>query len=105
MSLSSLKEATEPNFETVRIGSRVLVKLKPPEGEDVSLARKSTEKYHLWHRAVVKHLDTVRRACMVKLEHGLKTGEKRKTGSDEFAVNFEELYPLMSEYVDKCYSS
>ncbi|CAG9110754.1 unnamed protein product, partial [Plutella xylostella] len=75
--LSSLKEAIEPNFESVKIGSRVLVKLKPPEGEDISLARKSTEKYLLWHRAVVKSIDEEKRTCLLKMEQALNTGEKK----------------------------
>ncbi|XP_049887578.1 zinc finger CCCH-type with G patch domain-containing protein isoform X2 [Pectinophora gossypiella] len=97
--LSSLKDAIEPNFGAVRIGSRVLLKLKPPDDEDIRLTRKSTEKYHLWHRAVVKSLDIDERVCTVKLEHGVKVGEKRKTGSgsDELYVKFEEIFPLNTE--------
>ncbi|XP_063392792.1 zinc finger CCCH-type with G patch domain-containing protein [Cydia fagiglandana] len=91
--LSNLKEAIEPDFDSIKVGSRVLLKLKPPDGEDTSLTKKSSEKYHLWHRAVVKSVDEEKRTCMVKLESGVKTGEKRKCG-DECLVNFEEMFPL-----------
>ncbi|KAM3966472.1 zinc finger CCCH-type with G patch domain-containing protein-like [Aphomia sociella] len=95
--LSNLKEAIEPNFDSVKIGSRILLKLKPPDGEDTSLTKKTTEKYHLWHRAIVKSVDIEKRVCLVKLEHGVKTGEKRKSGSEEFHVHFEETFPLTAE--------
>ncbi|KAJ2946470.1 hypothetical protein O0L34_g12515 [Tuta absoluta] len=97
--LSNLKDAIEPNFNSIRIGSRVLLKLKPPDDEEISLKKKSSEKYFLWHRAVVKHVDTEKRTCIVKLEHGMRTGEKRKagTGSDEIHVKFEEIFPLNTE--------
>ncbi|KAI5630768.1 g-patch domain-containing protein [Phthorimaea operculella] len=97
--LSNLKDAIEPNFDSIRIGSRVLLKLKPPDDEEISLKKKSAEKYFLWHRAVVKHVDLEKRTCIVKLEHGIKTGEKRKagSGSDEIHVKFEEIFPLYTE--------
>lgn len=31
--LSSLKEAIEPNYEGLKVGSRILMKLKPPDDE------------------------------------------------------------------------
>lgn len=31
--LSDLKDALEPNFSSIKIGSRILLKLKPPDGE------------------------------------------------------------------------
>ncbi|XP_026484757.2 zinc finger CCCH-type with G patch domain-containing protein isoform X1 [Vanessa tameamea] len=92
--LSDLKEAIEPNYNSVKIGSRILLKLKPPDDEDMSTAKKSTEKYHLWHIAIVKGVDIEKKSCVVKLEHGVKTGEKRKTMSDEHHVMFEEIFPL-----------
>ncbi|XP_052753899.1 zinc finger CCCH-type with G patch domain-containing protein [Galleria mellonella] len=97
VALSNLKEAIEPNFDSIKVGSRILLKLKPPEGEDTSLTKKSTEKYHLWHRAIVKDVDLEKRVCLVKLEQGLKSGEKRKSGSEEFQVHFEEIFPLNAE--------
>lgn len=97
--LSNLKEAIEPDFNGIKVGSRVLLKLKPPDGEDTNLTKKSSEKYHLWHRAVVKSVDEENRTCMVKLESGVKTGEKRKCG-DECLVNFEEIFPLTVDNSD-----
>ncbi|XP_073943082.1 zinc finger CCCH-type with G patch domain-containing protein [Choristoneura fumiferana] len=91
--LSNLKEAIEPDFDGIRVGSRILLKLKPPDDEDTSLTKKSSEKYHLWHRAVVKSVDGDKRTCHVKMESGAKTGDKRKT-SDECVVQFEEIFPL-----------
>ncbi|KAL4706809.1 hypothetical protein ACJJTC_010043 [Scirpophaga incertulas] len=98
--LSNLKDAIEPNFESIKVGSRILMKLKPPDGEDTSLTKKISEKYHLWHRAVIKNVDIIEKKCIVKLEHGVKTGEKRKTGSDEIIVEFEEIFPLNVDYND-----
>ncbi|XP_046974271.1 zinc finger CCCH-type with G patch domain-containing protein [Vanessa cardui] len=92
--LSDLKEAIEPNYNSVKVGSRILLKLKPPDDEDMSTAKKSTEKYHLWHIAIVKGVDIEKKSCVVKLEHGMKTGEKRKTISEEHHVMFEEIFPL-----------
>lgn len=62
--------------------------------QDINLTKKSSEKYHLWHRAVVKSINMDKRICIVKLEHGMKTGEKRKSGSEEVHVKFEEIFPL-----------
>lgn len=92
--LSNLKEAIEPHFESLKIGSRILLKLKPPEDEDISLTKKSTEKYHLWHRAVIKFIDLEDKICIAKLEQGIKTGEKRKIVSDEYKVSIEDIFPL-----------
>ncbi|RVE50404.1 hypothetical protein evm_004941 [Chilo suppressalis] len=98
--LSDLKDAIDPNFETIKIGSRILLKLKPPDGEDISLTKKTSEKYHLWHRAVVKSLDLDKKTCLAKLEHGVKTGEKRKSGSEEIFVKLEEIFPLNADSDD-----
>nr|XP_034824061.1 zinc finger CCCH-type with G patch domain-containing protein [Maniola hyperantus] len=95
--LSNLKEAIEPNYSSLKIGSRVLLKLKPPDDEDMSTVKKSTEKYHLWHRAVVKGVDLEKRSCVVKMEQNIKTGDKRKSASDEYHVLFEEIFPLSTE--------
>ncbi|XP_047039923.1 zinc finger CCCH-type with G patch domain-containing protein isoform X2 [Helicoverpa zea] len=95
--LSNLKEAIEPDFSSIKVGSRILMKLKPPDNEDISLVKKSTEKYHLWHRAVIKSIDLDKRTCSVKLEHGVHTGEKRKQGADEYKVKIEEIVPLNNE--------
>ncbi|XP_059049357.1 zinc finger CCCH-type with G patch domain-containing protein isoform X2 [Achroia grisella] len=97
VALSNLKEAIDPNFDSVKVGSRILLKLKRPEGEDISLTKKSTEKYHLWHRAIVKGIDLEKRVCLVKLEQGIQTGEKRKSVPEEFHVHLEEIFPLNSE--------
>lgn len=64
----------------------------------MSTAKKSTEKYHLWHRAIVLGVDLEKRSCVVRLEHGVKTGEKRKSILDEHHVMFEEIFPLSSEF-------
>lgn len=66
--------------------------------QDVSITKKSTEKYHLWHRGIVKSIDNENQLCTVKLEHGVKTGEKRKMGSDEINVRIEDIFPLTSKY-------
>ncbi|XP_063832503.1 zinc finger CCCH-type with G patch domain-containing protein [Ostrinia nubilalis] len=95
--LSNLKDAIEPNFNSIRVGSSILVKLKPPDGEDISLTKKTSEKYRLWHRAIVKNVDIEKRSCIAKLEHGVKSGEKRKSGSEEIYVKFEEIFPLNAE--------
>lgn len=95
--LSSLKEAIEPDFSNLRTGSRVLLKLKPPDDQDISLTKKSTEKYHLWHRAIVKSVNEENQTCQVKLEHGVKSGEKRKSISDEFTISIEDIFPLNNE--------
>ncbi|CAK1599726.1 unnamed protein product [Parnassius mnemosyne] len=95
--LSSLKEAIEPNYEMIRPGSRILLKLKAPDSEDISVAKKSTERYHLWHVAVVRSVDLETRTCVAKLEHGVKTGEKRKTTAYELHVSFEDIFPLNTE--------
>ncbi|PZC87025.1 hypothetical protein B5X24_HaOG201261 [Helicoverpa armigera] len=96
--LSNLKEAIEPDFSSIKVGSRILMKLKPPDNEDISLVKKSTEKYHLWHRAVIRSIDLEKRTCSVKLEHGVHTGEKRKQGADEYKVQIEEIVPLNNEH-------
>ncbi|KAL0895803.1 hypothetical protein ABMA27_011839 [Loxostege sticticalis] len=98
--LSHLKDAIDPNFNSIKVGSSILVKLKPPEGEDISLTKKSSEKFHLWHRAIVKNVDLEKRSCTAKLEHGVQTGEKRKSGSEEIFVKFEEIFPLNVENDD-----
>ncbi|XP_026323554.1 zinc finger CCCH-type with G patch domain-containing protein [Hyposmocoma kahamanoa] len=95
--LSNLKDAMEPDFSSIRVGSRVLLKIKPPDDQDISLTKKSSEKYHLWHRAVVRSVDFDKQTCIVKLEHGIKTGEKRKSISDEHFVKFEDIFPLNNE--------
>ncbi|XP_023934497.2 zinc finger CCCH-type with G patch domain-containing protein isoform X2 [Bicyclus anynana] len=95
--LSNLKEAIEPNYANIKVGSRVLLKLKPADDEDMSTVKKSTEKYHLWHRAVVKGVDVEKRSCVAKLEQNIKTGDKRKSASDEYHVLFEEIFPLSTE--------
>ncbi|XP_075986111.1 zinc finger CCCH-type with G patch domain-containing protein [Anticarsia gemmatalis] len=95
--LSDLKEAIEPDFSSLKIGSRILMKLKPPADEDISVTKKSTEKYHLWHRAVIRSLNIEKRTCSVKLEHGVHTGQKRKLGSGECTVSIEDLVPLNNE--------
>ncbi|XP_045502317.1 zinc finger CCCH-type with G patch domain-containing protein [Colias croceus] len=95
--LSELKEAIEPKYDTLKAGSRILLKLKAPDDEDVSVAKKSTEKYHLWHRAVVTSVDLENRLCVAKLEQGAKTGEKRKAAVEEYHVHFEELFPLNND--------
>ncbi|XP_038209316.1 zinc finger CCCH-type with G patch domain-containing protein isoform X2 [Zerene cesonia] len=95
--LSELKEAIEPKYDTLKAGSRILLKLKAPDDEDVSIAKKSTEKYHLWHRAVVTSVDLENRLCVAKLEQGVKTGEKRKSAVEEYHVHFEELFPLNND--------
>ncbi|XP_050358684.1 zinc finger CCCH-type with G patch domain-containing protein [Nymphalis io] len=92
--LSDLNEAIEPNYNSIKIGSRILLKLKPPDDEDMSTAKKTTEKYHLWHIAIVKGVDVEKQSCVVKLEHGVKTGEKRKAVSDEHHVMFEDIFPF-----------
>lgn len=61
--------------------------------QDMSTVKKSTEKYHLWHRAIVKEVDLEKRSCVAKVEHGM-AGEKRKS-ADHFVL-FEELFPLNS---------
>ncbi|KAF9419267.1 hypothetical protein HW555_004194 [Spodoptera exigua] len=94
--LSNLKEAIEPDFSSIRVGSRILMKIKPPDDEDISLAKKSTEKYHLWHRGIIKNIDLEKRICSVRLEHGVQAGEKRKQGSDEYKVKIEDIFPLNS---------
>ncbi|CAB3238501.1 unnamed protein product [Arctia plantaginis] len=91
--LSDLKEAIEPDFSALKVGSRILMKMNPPQDEDISVTKKSTEKYHLWHRAVIKSLDPEKKVCLVKLEHGV-TGQKRKLGSGECTVQIEDIYPL-----------
>ncbi|XP_014370624.2 zinc finger CCCH-type with G patch domain-containing protein [Papilio machaon] len=98
--LSSLKEAIDPNYETIKPGSRILLKLKPADGEDISVAKKSTEKYHLWHIAVVKSVDFDTKECVAKLENCVKTGEKRKISADEFHLSFEEIFPLSNDNED-----
>ncbi|KAJ8734092.1 hypothetical protein PYW07_014643 [Mythimna separata] len=95
--LSNLKEAIEPDFSAIKVGSRILMKLKQPDDEEIGLATKSTEKYHLWHRAIIKSIDLEKRTCSVKLEHGVHTGEKRKKGTDEYRVKIEEIFPLNAE--------
>ncbi|CAG4925308.1 unnamed protein product [Colias eurytheme] len=95
--LSELKEAIEPKYDTLKAGSRILLKLKAPDDEDMSVAKKSTEKYHLWHRAVVTSVDLENRLCVAKLEQGAKTGEKRKAAVEEYHVHFEELFPLNND--------
>lgn len=65
--------------------------------QDISVTKKSTEKYHLWHRAVVKSLDPEKKVCLVKFEHSV-TGQKRKLGSNECSVKIEDIYPLDSKY-------
>ncbi|XP_013144280.1 PREDICTED: zinc finger CCCH-type with G patch domain-containing protein [Papilio polytes] len=95
--LSSLKEAIEPNYESIKPGSRILLKLKPADGEDMSIAKKSIEKYHLWQIGVVKSVDFETKQCVVKLENGMKTGEKRKISADEFHLAFEEIFPLSND--------
>lgn len=69
--------------------------------QDTSLTKKSSEKYHLWHRAVVKSVDGEHRTCHVKLESGAKTGDKRKT-SDECVVQYEEIFPLTGIVIFCC---
>lgn len=98
--LSNLKEAIEPDFSSIRVGSRILMKIKPPDDEDISLAKKSTEKYHLWHRGIIKNIDSENQICSVKLEHGVQTGEKRKQGSDEYKVKIEDIFPLNNDEED-----
>ncbi|XP_050665384.1 zinc finger CCCH-type with G patch domain-containing protein isoform X1 [Leptidea sinapis] len=95
--LSNLKEAIEPNFEGLKVGSRILLKLKAPDEEVKSTAKMSTEKYHLWHRAIVKTIDMEKRCCVAKLEQGVKCGEKRKSISDQQFVHFEEIFPLSND--------
>ncbi|XP_072936121.1 zinc finger CCCH-type with G patch domain-containing protein [Epargyreus clarus] len=95
--LSSLQEAIEPDFESLKVGSRVLLKLKPPKDEDISIAKKSTEKYYLWHIGIVRHVDVENKSCLVNLEQGVKSGEKRKSMPDEYHVQFEEIFPLSSK--------
>ncbi|CAH0722496.1 unnamed protein product, partial [Brenthis ino] len=92
--LSDLKEAIEPDYNGIKVGSRILMKIKPPDDEDMTTAKKSTEKYHLWHRAIVKEVDLEKKSCVVKVEHGV-TGEKRKS-ADHFVL-FEEIFPLNTE--------
>lgn len=60
----------------------------------MSTVKKSTEKYHLWQRAIVTGVDLDKRTCVAKLEHGGKIGEKRKVVSDEFHLKFEDFFPL-----------
>ncbi|XP_004928530.2 zinc finger CCCH-type with G patch domain-containing protein isoform X2 [Bombyx mori] len=103
--LSDLKEAIEPNFSSLKSGSSILLKLKPPDDENVSITKKSTEKYHLWHRGIVKSIDNENQLCTVKLEHGVKTGEKRKMGSDEINVRIEDIFPLTTVCEDDSDSS
>ncbi|XP_039765578.1 zinc finger CCCH-type with G patch domain-containing protein isoform X2 [Pararge aegeria] len=95
--LSNLKEAIEPNYANIKIGSRILLKLKPPDDEDMSVVKKSTEKYHLWHRGVVKGVDVEKKSCVAKLEQNIKTGDKRKSASDEYNVLYEDIFPLSTE--------
>ncbi|XP_037300231.1 zinc finger CCCH-type with G patch domain-containing protein isoform X2 [Manduca sexta] len=95
--LSALKEAIEPNFASVKVGSRVLIKLRPPDDEDINLTKKASEKYHLWHRAVIKSINSENNTCIVKLEQRLTTGEKRKVDSNEYNVRIEDIYPLSVE--------
>ncbi|XP_041974615.1 zinc finger CCCH-type with G patch domain-containing protein [Aricia agestis] len=95
--LSDLKEAIDPDYDGVKVGSGVLLKLKPPEDEDMTIAKKSTEKYHLWHRAVVKDVDLEKRTCIVKMEQNMKVGDKRKSTSEEYHVKFEEMFPLNND--------
>lgn len=92
--LSDLKEAIEPDFASLKIGSRILMKLKPPVDEDISLTKRSTEKYHLWHTAIIRSLDLVKRTCSVRMENGVHTGQKRKLGSDDYVLKIEDIYPL-----------
>lgn len=96
---SHLKEAIEPNFESIKIGSKILVKLKPPENEDISLKKKCSEKYHLWHRSVVRSVNIDKQCCVAKLENGVRSGEKRKCDVDEVCVAFENIFPLNDEPV------
>ncbi|XP_068628671.1 zinc finger CCCH-type with G patch domain-containing protein isoform X2 [Battus philenor] len=96
--LSNLKEAIEPNYEMIKAGSRILMKLKPSSDENINIAKKSTEKYHLWHIAVVKSVDFDTSTCVAKLEHGIKAGEKRKMSTpDEYHLSFEEIFPLSND--------
>ncbi|CAK1548286.1 unnamed protein product [Leptosia nina] len=95
--LSSLKEAIEPQYDALKEGSRVLLKIKAPDNEDITTANKSTEKYHLWHRAIVISVDAEKRLCVAKLEQRIATGEKRKSTAEEYHVHFEEVFPLNNE--------
>lgn len=92
--LSDLKEAIEPDYNGTKVGSRIIMKLKPPDDEDMSTVKKSTERYHLWHRAIVREVDFEKRSCVAKVEHGM-VGEKRKS-ADHFLL-FEEIFPLNNE--------
>ncbi|GBP66785.1 Zinc finger CCCH-type with G patch domain-containing protein [Eumeta japonica] len=92
--LSSLKEAIEPNFNSIKIDSKVLVKLKPPDDDDITLTRKAAEKYYLWYRGSVKKVNLDQKTCLVKLDNSIRSGEKRKSSSDEHNIAFENLFPL-----------
>lgn len=37
--------------------------------------------------------------CSVKLEHGVKSGEKRKANAEEYDVRIEDIFPLNGEYL------
>lgn len=65
----------------------------------MNTVKKSTEKYHLWHTAIVKGVDLEKRSCVAKLEQNIKTGDKRKSASDQYHVLFEEIFPLSSEFM------
>lgn len=63
------------------------------------MAKKATEKYHLWHLAVVKSVDFEKKTCVAKMEHGSSIGEKRKILAEEFHLSFEEIFPLNSKLI------
>lgn len=65
--------------------------------QDISFTKKSTEKYHLWHRAVLTSVDLDKRVCSVKLEHGVKSVEKRNVTAEEYNICIEDIFPLNSE--------
>lgn len=52
----------------------------------------------MWHRAVVTSVNTEKKICSVRLEHGVKAGEKRKATHDEYDVSIEDIFPLNSEF-------
>ncbi|XP_077286859.1 zinc finger CCCH-type with G patch domain-containing protein isoform X2 [Arctopsyche grandis] len=87
---SSLKVAVQPNFENLKQGSRVLAKIKKND-DDESSSKRQSERYLLWHRALIKSIDLENHTCEIKLETGVE---------NNYTVEFGDVFPLTDEYLD-----
>lgn len=63
--------------------------------QDAPMSTKQSEKYLLWHRAIIRYLDVNNCTCEVQLENNIFSTQ----GIVNYTVEFENLFPLIGNFI------